>query len=317
MATYKVLQDIEAEDKLLGPLSLRQFIYAVIVVVMGYIVFRVFFIQPFLVIPFLPPMVLFGILAAPFGHDQSSEIWLLAKIRFILKPRLRTWDQSGLQQLVSITVPKKLIHNLTNGLDETQVKSRLEALAQTIDTHGWAVKGVDVNLYAVPAYAQQSSDRLLDASSVPNVGVAEVDVNPRDDILDAHNSPVAQQMGRLVDANDQAHRQAIMNRMEEMRSNPSLPAMQTPVAPQPPTPAMPHMPLPSATYGHTPVLQPQSSVPAAPQQPANLQPPTTVTPPAKPAILELASNDDLSVATIARQANKNNLDDGEVVISLR
>ncbi|MGH7158305.1 MAG: PrgI family mobile element protein [Candidatus Saccharimonadales bacterium] len=28
MATYKVIQDIEAEDKILGPLTLRQFIYA-------------------------------------------------------------------------------------------------------------------------------------------------------------------------------------------------------------------------------------------------------------------------------------------------
>lgn len=314
MATYKVLQDIEAEDKLLGPLSLRQFIYAVIVVVMGYIVFRVFFIQPFLVIPFLPPMVLFGILAAPFGHDQSSEIWLLAKIRFILKPHLRTWDQGGLQQLVSITAPKKIIQNLTNGLDETQVKSRLEALAQTIDTHGWAVKGVDVNLYATPAYAQQSSDRLVDASSIPSFGTPDVDVNSRDDILDTHNSPVAQQMSRLVDANDQAHRQAILSRMDEIRSNPTFPA--TPATTQPQT-AIPHMPLPSATYGQTPVLQPQSVAPISQPQSTNSQPPTTVTPPPKPAILELASNDDLSVATIARQANKNNLDDGEVVISLR
>ena len=30
MATYKVIQDIEAEDKLLGPLTLRQFIYAAV-----------------------------------------------------------------------------------------------------------------------------------------------------------------------------------------------------------------------------------------------------------------------------------------------
>jgi len=40
MATYKVIQDIEAEDKLLGPMTLRQFIYAVIVVVMGFVAFR-------------------------------------------------------------------------------------------------------------------------------------------------------------------------------------------------------------------------------------------------------------------------------------
>ncbi len=42
MATYKVLQDIEAEDKILGPLSLRQFIYGLITVFFLYLCFIVF-----------------------------------------------------------------------------------------------------------------------------------------------------------------------------------------------------------------------------------------------------------------------------------
>ncbi len=310
MATYKVIQDIEAEDKLLGPLSLRQFIYAVIVVVLCYVVFRVFFIQPFLVAPFLPPIILFGVLAAPFGHDQSSEIWLLAKIRFFLKPRLRKWDQTGLQELVSITVPKRVEQHLTNGLDETQVKSRLEALAQTIDTHGWAVKGVDVNLYANPVYGTQSSDRLLGPTQVAPTAVSDLDITSSDDILDADNNQLAQQMSRMVDANDQAHRQAIMTRMDQIRGNQAAPPVTpapvppTPIAATPPPQTMPQQ----MAYGQTPILQPA----AAPAPPS-----ATVTQPTKPAILELASNDDLSVATIARQANKNSLDDGEVVISLR
>ena len=33
MAQYKVAQDVEAEDKLLGPFSFRQFIYLIIVAV--------------------------------------------------------------------------------------------------------------------------------------------------------------------------------------------------------------------------------------------------------------------------------------------
>ena len=32
MATYKVIQDVEAEDKLVGPLTLWQFIYALIAI---------------------------------------------------------------------------------------------------------------------------------------------------------------------------------------------------------------------------------------------------------------------------------------------
>ena len=35
MAVYKVPQDVEAEDKLLGPFSFRQFIYLVIAVLAG------------------------------------------------------------------------------------------------------------------------------------------------------------------------------------------------------------------------------------------------------------------------------------------
>jgi hypothetical protein len=61
-----------------------------------------------------------------------------------------------------------------------------------------------------------------------------------------------------------------------------------------------------------PAAQQQPSI-AQPQPPADQQ----MTPPPDPAILQLASNDDLDVATIARQANrhKEELQD-EVVISL-
>ena len=73
MATYKVIQDIEAEDKLLGPLTLRQFIYAIIVFVSGFIAFKLAFVAWWLVIPFLPHMILFSVLAAPFGHDHRHH----------------------------------------------------------------------------------------------------------------------------------------------------------------------------------------------------------------------------------------------------
>ncbi|MEO5627563.1 MAG: PrgI family protein [Candidatus Saccharimonadales bacterium] len=319
MASYKVIQDIEAEDKLLGPLSLRQFIYAVIVVVLGFIMFRLALVQPLLAIPFLPPAMLFGVLAAPFGHDQSSEIWLLAKIRFFLKPRVRIWNQTGLQELVKITVPKKIDQILTDGLDQGQIKSRLQALAQTIDTRGWAVKGVDVNMYANPAYGNPSSDRLVSPSTLVPVAVPELDVKSADDILDTQNSAVAQQMNQLVQSNSQAHRQAIMDNMQQIRNTQQAPVLPS-IAPvpasastQPTLPSLPPRQSQYDAYGKTSILKPDLVTNSLPVSPV----PPVPTPP-KPDILELASNDDLSVATIARQANKvNSLGDDEVVISLR
>ncbi len=299
MATYRVLQDIEAEDKLIGPLSLRQFIYAIIVAVLGYISFRLFTVQPFLIIPLLFPMLLFGILAAPFGHDQSSEIWLLAKIRFFLKPRTRIWDQTGIRELVTVTAPKKIEQIRTDNLDETQVRSRLQALAQTIDTRGWVIKGVDVNLYSNPTYIDQASDRLITPGSMQGMPVADVSVNSNDDILDTRNNPVAAQMAQLVQANDDAHRNAVLDHMQKIRTM------------QDQTAAAPALPVAQV---QAPAAMPAATLATSPQQ----VPPTPMKPAPNPAILELAHNDDLSVATIARQANKAELSDNdEVVISLR
>lgn len=312
MATYKVIQDIEAEDKLLGPLSLRQFIYAVIVVVLGFVMFQLFRVNFLLPLPLLPFAILFGILAAPFGHDQSSEIWLLAKIRFLLKPRIRKWDQSGLQELVKITVPKKVELSRTDGLDETQVKSRLSALAHTLDTRGWALKGVEMSTANTPyaAYTANTggSDRLLMPSVVPAQGIAD-DVSSADDILDAQHNPVAQHMSQMVQANDQARRQALMAKMDEIRNTQA----QAPVAQPQPAPVVVQPP----TQPVAPAAQQSQPQPTTPlQQTPQPNAVNTVPEPPNPAILGLASNDDLSVATIARQANKAT-DGDEVVISLR
>ena len=327
MGTYKVLQDIEAEDKLLGPLSLRQFIYAVIVVGTLFIMFKLFFVQPFLPLPLLPIVLLFGILAAPFGHDQSSEIWLLAKIRFALKPRRRIWNQSGLQELVKVTAPKKIEQILTDGLDQGQVVSRLEALAKTIDTRGWVIKGVNSNQFTAPAFAlagQPQDDRLLSlAFNAPS----DDDVNSKEDILDVQNNPLAQQMDQMVQASDASRRQALLDKMGQIRDQQAqAPTTTAQVMPQTtsPAPDLPFsLPPKQDAYGQTAVLQPDTGqapalqpVAEAAQNPPPTEPVMPVTAPSNPAILKLASNDDLTVAGIARQANKPN-GDGEVVISLR
>src|SRR5581483_2711385 len=137
MATYKVLQDIEAEDKLLGPLSFRQFIYGCITAMLLYFCFLAITKHAaFLVLLFLPIAGLTGFFAWPWGRDQPTEVWALAKVRFLVKPRRRIWDQSGTKELVTITAPKKVEPIYTNGLSETEVRSRLQALADTIDTRG-------------------------------------------------------------------------------------------------------------------------------------------------------------------------------------
>jgi hypothetical protein len=235
MATYKVIQDIEAEDKLIGPLTLRQFIYAAIACVAGYLSFISVTKHVAFMLVFLVPVALSSaFFAFPWKGEQPTEIWALAKIRFLLKPRRRIWDQSGAQELVTVTVPKHIQVDYTNGLSQNEVHSRLRALADTIDSRGWAIKNSNLNVYSQPALVmtEPTSDRLLGPSALPEQ-VSGLDIQAADDMLDETSNRVAQQVDTMIEASAKAHRSKIV----ESLSRPAPPPMPAPQAP--PTPAAP------------------------------------------------------------------------------
>ena len=346
MATYKLIQDIEAEDHILGPLTLRQFIFALIAVFLLYICF--FMITKhaaFMLVIFLPPALFFLFFALPFGKDQPTETWALAKLRFWFKPQQRVWNQDGVKEMVTITVPKKIEVVRTNGLSQGEVKSRLSALADTLDTRGWAVKNVNVETYRFPL-TLTSGERLLDVDTMP-MQVPDNDLPASADMLDEVYNPVAQQFSNLIDQSTENHRQELIAQMNAPAPQPAQTQTQTQqqndywfmngnpaaVSTVPaPKPADVNVNEEAAilsqlrhnaaatnqteVYGNLRTIQPignqtvpQQTTPAAPIQPA-------VTAPSDPAILSLAKNDDLDVATLAREARRVSDDDDEVVIPL-
>ncbi len=358
MATYKVIQDIEAEDHILGPLTLRQFIFGLIAIFLFYIC-SILVVKhvAFLLVLFLPPALFFGFFALPFGRDQPTEVWALAKLRYWFLPRSRIWNQSGVKELVTITVPKKVERVLTNGLSQTEVKSRLQALANTIDSRGWAVKNVDVNAYTVHQPIT-GGDRLIDIATMPQE-VSNSEMLASDDILDAGNNPIARQFDSMITQTSQARRQLLVEQLNAPAALLATPVVLPPTQPVPiqvnPTAPPPDywfmgqgstvaIPPPITTpavkaadryneaqmawklkaqasakgtssYGNMRTIQPLGSLPATPVTPVA----PAVTPSPDPAILNLSQNNDLNVATLAREARKNgsngDLSD-EVVISL-
>jgi hypothetical protein len=223
MATYKVIQDIEAEDKLVGPFSFRQFVYILIAAFLGYLSFIcVAKGAAFLLILFIPPMVFCLFFAWPWTPDQPTEVWALARIRFLVKSRKRVWNQSGIKEFVTVTVPKKIERNYTDGLSQTEVRSRLHALAHTIDTRGWAIKNASMSNGAVVA-ADPTSDRLLDFAAMPQE-VSNLDIRDSDDILDEVNNPSAQQMTTMIDESSRARRQDLMDRLQSQGAHVPRPA---------------------------------------------------------------------------------------------
>lgn len=215
MAQYKVIQDVEAEDKLVGPLTLKGFIYAATAFILGFINFRLLVsglgvAKILLFIAFLPPMVLFAVLASPLGRDQPTEVWLLAKVRFFFKPKQRVWDQSGVSKLVTITAPKKPEKVLTKGLNENEMQNRLQTLAATMDSRGWAIKNLNMPL------GKEDSDRLITPTNV-SVVADGVEIDPADDMLDEENNPTAQNFNQLISERAQKRKVEIANQINSIR----------------------------------------------------------------------------------------------------
>jgi len=302
MAVYKVPQDVEADDKLIGPFTFRQFIYLIIValaIALAWGLGRLFL--PLAIIP-VPLILFFGALSLPLRKDQPMEIYLAAIVAFYLKPHRRVWEPDGIESLVEITAPKTVEAPLTKYISQGEAQKRLSYLAEIVDTQGWAVRGPGVQ---APNTAI-NSDIYFEAQQA-------------DDILDMDNA-TAQSLDAKLDQSNDARRQkaaAMMSVQVEKVENITSPLVTT-IEPTPEQPAenIKFNPYPEAI--RQTVVQPIDA-----EDQVAIDEPTNVQPSEKPIsadIINLANNPDLSIETIAREANriqeKQNLSE-EVVVSLR
>lgn len=347
MAVYKVPQDVEADDKLIGPFSFRQFVYIIIVVIaiaLAWGLAQLFI--PLALIP-LPIILLFGALALPLRKDQPMEIYLAAIVSFYLKPRKRLWQPDGVQSLVEITAPKEIEVQRTKDLSQTEAEQRLSYLANIVDTQGWAVRGVGT-----------------DTANTPLQSDAYIEAQQAEDILD-DSGGVSQSFDTMINQATAKRHEAMVARMQQappptaaalppqssvVQPVPTLdpyaslatpmaaaaPPVSSPQSPPPiaaPEPHVTYNPYPTAIHqrvisplgtqplvSQAPVILPTQGTPMVPTPP---EPPTTTSEkPVSPDIINLANNPDLSIETIAHEANRihqkeEGLPEDEVVISLR
>lgn len=311
MAAYKVPQDVEAEDKLIGPFSFRQFVYLIVAALGIAAAWGLSRITLALLFVPLPIVFLFGILALPLRKDQPMETYLVAVIRFMFKPRLRLWNPDGSVAMVTVAAPKELEEVRTKTVGGEAARSQLGYLAQLMDSRGWAAKGV-----LSPAATAQ----------IDTITISAADVST--DMLDSSNS-VAQSFDNLINKEDTTRRQELMDRLRQQQQAAS---QATAAAPASEPTAQPHFnPYPQAI--HQQVVNPLSQATAVDDQAATTPSPTTpaaqpaqqpqpaVTSQPSPDIMKLVTEgQNLSVSTLASEARRlqqKSSDDGEVVISLR
>ena len=190
---YKVPQDVEAEDKLLGPFSFRQFIFLIIAVVSlgaAYILARI--LLPLGLIP-VPIALFFGALALPLRKDQPMEVYLAAVISFMLKPKKRLWQPDGIEYLVEVTAPKTEETTRRNSYNQEEVQRRLSYLANLVDSRGWSIRGVNNPNSSMQADLYNEAQTAFD---------------PLDE-----TGATAQNIANLIDQSDARRRQAMIQTM--------------------------------------------------------------------------------------------------------
>ena len=137
---YKVPQNIDLADKVIGPLTMIQFLYLLAGGVVIYLVFNV-----------AGPGVLFYITAIPVGalslglaflkiQDQPLMHFITAGFIFYLRPKQRIWQRFGSNIITVRDLPKAKKEEEFPAKKSVN-KSELEKLAYTLDTHNPAKSG--------------------------------------------------------------------------------------------------------------------------------------------------------------------------------
>ena len=293
MAQYKVPQDVEADDKLIGPFSFRQFVY--LLIAGGLIATAVGLFQLFPLLAIIPvPFVFFFLaLALPLKKDQPMETYLAALVSYYLKPHKRVWMPGQKESTILITAPKIVEDVRTRDISSEEATHRLSFLADIVDTGGYAIKGAGAS--------PMREDLVAEANAMP-------------DMFETYQSQV---LNRVIDQDKMSRHNTAVNEMKAaIEKNDAANAMLLDEEPSYHGGEKVILRADEKLENNDVLIKPEATEAKPIEKPVE----STEKPSPKPvndSIMELAHNNDFSVATIAKEANRiNRKEDGEVFVSL-
>ena len=141
---YKIPQNVGIEDRIVGPLTLRQLIILAVGFGTSYVLFSVLSKLYELNILEYIIIILPALFAAAFALIKINDIrltkFVVLFLEFALKPKKRVWDHRGIASLVSpdLEGQKKETEELTSHLEEKAKKAtNLKELSQILDSGGF------------------------------------------------------------------------------------------------------------------------------------------------------------------------------------
>ena len=229
MAQYKVPQDVEADDKLLGPFSFRQFVYLMIAGALIAACVPLFKLFPLLILIPIPVILFLLVLALPLKKDQPMETYLSAVVSFHLKPNKRIWEPGEPENTIVITAPKKTDEVHLKNISQEEASHRLSFLADIVDTEGYAIKNDIASGVRAEVYAEANSVTDIFEVQNPtfNQALQQTTTNYHNEIVD--------QMRNAIAKNSENHANTIIGHNNNSQPVPeAYPQLQFQPTPQPP-----------------------------------------------------------------------------------
>lgn len=123
---FKVPQDVQREDRIVGPLTLRQLIICGIGGMTAYAIYTAF-VKQYEWITWLPPVVIVAILTLSFAFIRPLDLtfakWVLLWIEFTFLPRQRQWIQASAEAYPPLIAPPA-----KKGQAELKAEAKAEAI---------------------------------------------------------------------------------------------------------------------------------------------------------------------------------------------
>ena len=140
MAQYRIPQNIDLPDRIIGPLTLMQFLYLLFGALGGYALFKfldALFFTAFALFLTAPVILMALALAFVKVNEQPFLKFLFAFFQFSTSSKIKIWQK---QEIIE---EKKEIKKIEIKKEETrkpeEIRSRLEELTMVIQTKGWSM----------------------------------------------------------------------------------------------------------------------------------------------------------------------------------
>lgn len=130
MATFQVPQFIDIEDKIIGPISLRQFIILVVTAAAVFLLFKVLQIWLWIIVGGSVGALGMALAFLKINGQNFSRV-ALNFLRYMINPRLYVWQRSGQKRTLVKEQPKIVKKEET--IKKRLSASELEEMAKKLD----------------------------------------------------------------------------------------------------------------------------------------------------------------------------------------